>query len=452
MTPFEKIQDYARTVCAQMRWKKAHAVVSDEIENHLIDQRNAYMTDGMDENAATDQAIAQMGDPVIVGTQLDRTHRPRPQWAMVILTMIFLALGFAFRVSFYWDTGGYRWIFNLLVSQAIGLACLAGAYFMDFTWIGRHPKRLYLALLGLFVIAFIFEQPALLWINTDTLLLAFPIGFAGFVYGLKNSGMRGIFLSIASFSLPAVLPLLLEQKGLRSECVLLALCGFVILCVAVSKRWFGVKPIKGFIPIAITAVVAVAVMAVIVFSSSDRLEWVLGALNPSYKTLSTECSGWEIKAALSGSKFIGHGVMPDGSYYGIGYGFSILLTSLIYNFGWITLIPIVGMLMFFMIKGFLLCFKQSHGLPLFVSLAVMLIFSKQAVGYVAFNLGFYVLYPIAIPLLADWSSLYSWGFYFNAALIGLMLSVFHTGHIVSDRTIKTVPTRRFIIHRNTLPL
>ena len=37
----------------------------------------------MTEDAAQAEAVRQMGDPVALGTDLDRIHRPRPQWGLL---------------------------------------------------------------------------------------------------------------------------------------------------------------------------------------------------------------------------------------------------------------------------------------------------------------------------------------------------------------------------------
>lgn len=60
MQQLDKISGYIRTVCEQIRWKKAHGLVSEEIENHLMDQRDAFIAEGMDEETATDEAIKEM--------------------------------------------------------------------------------------------------------------------------------------------------------------------------------------------------------------------------------------------------------------------------------------------------------------------------------------------------------------------------------------------------------
>lgn len=69
---------YAEKVCEQIRWKKAHPAVAQEIEDHLTDQKNAYLAAGDSESIAEEKALLQMGDPVSVGAALDQTHKPAP--------------------------------------------------------------------------------------------------------------------------------------------------------------------------------------------------------------------------------------------------------------------------------------------------------------------------------------------------------------------------------------
>ena len=93
MASSEQFKHYTEKVCAQIRWKKAHGVVAQEIENHLIDQKNAYMDMGDSESTAEEKALLQMGDPVAVGAALDGTHKPAPQWGMMGLVMVLFAIG-----------------------------------------------------------------------------------------------------------------------------------------------------------------------------------------------------------------------------------------------------------------------------------------------------------------------------------------------------------------------
>ena len=297
MQAFDKIQDYAKAVCGQIRWGQAHAAIAEEIENHIIDQRDAYICDGMDETAATQKAIAQMGDHVTVGTLLDRAHRPKPQWGMILLTAALLLTGFAVRFMIGSDE---QWPITIL-SAVVGLGLMTAVYYIDFTLIGKYPKTVYFAILGISIGTFyLFKGDA----GLTALLL--PLGFATIVYAARNKGYWGIVLCGLSFLLPACLLLMIPTcTGL----LLFAVSGFVILCTAISRGWFGVKILNGYLLVCISS--AVTILLFILGLSHDPCRWerLEAILRPSIDPLGAGYISVQIKALLGGSNLFGHGVV-----------------------------------------------------------------------------------------------------------------------------------------------
>lgn len=423
MQPFEKIKEYSKTVCGQIRWKKAHPVITEEIGNHLIDQMNAYIAEGADEAAATDDAIAQMGDPVIIGTQLDRTHRPKPQWSMIILTAALLIIGFVIRIYIFHNTG--QWAPSLIYSFA-GFALMIAAYFTDFTLIGKYPKTVYFSILALSAAALLFSPV----INggsfyTSFLPLLFPLGFAAIVYHARNKGYWGIILCGIAFLLPACITLLIPS----ASCFLLfAVSGLVILCTAISKGWFGVKKLKGYLLVFIPVFIVLLLVAAYILQDSYRFERLRVAFDPSIAPQGAGFIGTQIKSLLYASKLFGLGDMSAAVHWSVN-DIDYLLTYLTFSLGWIAFIIVMGLLLFFIIKGFMLCFKQKSGLALFVSISVIITLSMQVISYVVANLGLQLIAPISLPLISYGNI----ATIINLILIGIMLSVFRIGDIVRDR-------------------
>ena len=94
----ETIREYLDTVQEQIRWKRARPVVARELEQHLNDQRGAFLEEGNTPETAERLAVEEMGDPVTVGTELDRVHRPKPQWWLLTATIALALLGGFLRV------------------------------------------------------------------------------------------------------------------------------------------------------------------------------------------------------------------------------------------------------------------------------------------------------------------------------------------------------------------
>ena len=58
------MEEYIKKLLEQVRFKKAHRGIADEIRAHIEDQIEDNMAACMDREAAEKAAIADMGDPV----------------------------------------------------------------------------------------------------------------------------------------------------------------------------------------------------------------------------------------------------------------------------------------------------------------------------------------------------------------------------------------------------
>ena len=96
MQEHKTIQSFLDVVAEQIRWKRARPVVTTELERHLEDQRDAFAEEGFEN--AEELAVKEMGDPVTVGTELDRVHRPKPQWGIIALTIALGLVGVLLRI------------------------------------------------------------------------------------------------------------------------------------------------------------------------------------------------------------------------------------------------------------------------------------------------------------------------------------------------------------------
>jgi cell division protein FtsW (lipid II flippase) len=429
MQPLDGIQEYSRCVCDQIRWKKAHSLISEEVENHLVDQRDANIADGMDEISATHQAILQMGDPVMIGTQLDRTHRPRPQWGMILVAMSLVIVGLIIRMFVTYEGNIWRML-TQLISSAVGLGLMAVAYFSDFTLIGKYPKTIYFSIMALSVAALSISPI----INgrpyyAGFMPLLFPLGFVAIVYIVRNKGYWGIILCGIAFLLPACFALFVPAV---SGFLLFTVSELFIITIAISKNWFGVKKLHGYLLIFIPTAAAIF-LAGGMFVGRYGLKRLQVALNPSIDPAGGGYQSIVVRNLLNASKLFGTGDMP-AVYKSLRFPLpeidtNYILTYLIFKLGWIAFIIIMSVLLFFIIKGFMQCFRQKSSLGLFVSVSIMLTFTLQVIGYVITNLGFQIAAPICLPLLSYGKIATS----INLFLIGIMLSVFRTGDIVKDK-------------------
>lgn len=433
MQPFEKIKKYRDTVCEQIRWKKAKPMIATEIENHLCDQRDAYITDGDNEKIATDKAILQMGDAVSIGLELDKTHKPKPQWTMITLTGILMSIGIL--VNYIIDTSEYSLnTFSILpFLLAFGLFILC--YYLDFTILGKYAMAIYFATLGFSSMGILLGtgiNGSFIWIlghfsvSLSYLALTFPLVFALFVYKQRKKGYHGILLSgIGFLPLAALLVIIPTTTGL----ILYTLSALTILCFAIWKGWFGVNRKQGLLLVLIpTLVIFVLVVVFITQKASDRLSTFL---NPYEDRLGAGYLLSLIRDFLSESVFIGKGGIPHNvtgivSLPNISTDYS--LVYLIHQYGFVVLFAVTAFIISFAIIAIYKAMKQKSALGSIIALSIVLTFILQSILYIVDNLGYGLVSSLSLPFISYGNS----ALFINAALIGFMLSVFRTGDICND--------------------
>lgn len=432
-----KISEYLKTVCEQIRWKRAHEVLSEEIENHIIDQKNAFMDSGMDEETAVDKAIQEMGDPILVGSELDSVHRPRTEWSIILLTAAVILIGFAIRafITYDWNTAlnlGSE-IFNI----AVGTGCMTIAYFLDFTFISRHAKKVYFGVIAVIIFLFITEPWAYgrnPYVQFAVLLV--PTIFAGIIHSMRTKGYLGIILC-GLFLVPPVILGILNRSF--SSVLIVSVSGIALITLAVVKGWFNIDRLQGILLIYITTAIAAAAAAFAIFFNSDyrqvRFEALLHpALDPAgsgYITILT-------RKFIAGAQFFGPGNSAINNNYRLAeINTDFLLTYLIHRFGWIAFILVVTLLSAFIVRAFILSQKQKSVLGKLVSASVLITFALQVLFYIISNLGFQLFAPPTLPLISYSGSSLA----VNMTLIGIMLSVFKSGDLVRDSMIQRKPGR-----------
>ena len=193
----------------QVRWRRARPALAQELRTHLLDQRDACLTQGMSQTEAEAESLRQMGDPVEVGTQLDRVHRPVPQWGMLALVGLLLCSGFFIQATVMQQLGRVQpYMPTVIVSILLGVAAMAAVYLGDYTLLGRRPVLLYgLGMTGLVLLTVTSEVKAQgVKLDAISYLLLGPVLYALLVYGLRGKGWRGLLLALAGLVPPVVVP------------------------------------------------------------------------------------------------------------------------------------------------------------------------------------------------------------------------------------------------------
>lgn len=424
----DTLRGWLNDATGQMRWKRARPVAAKELADHLSDQYEAFLDEGMDEDAAAEATAREMGDAVETGTRLDRAWRPRPDWVMLGIVLLVAAVGKVAQYLLGLDSASQAPIRaeTQVVIYLYGVACLLIGYFLDYTIFGRHCKLLYalwcvVGLLMLFGPLQRIQSGANFYLRQWVWF--FPVLFAGVLYSQRGKGTAGIRNCL--LSMIGLWFFTMFAPSTAALCVLTTVC-CGLLFAAVWRGAFG-KRTRGRLVLSISPLLAALVLCIWRMWNTDYLRDRLAVLfHPQLDAWGNGYQGSVIQQIMFGipmpAKEPGIQVMavaPDIS--------NLMLTAAKSHFGWLGFLILLGLEVLFLHWGFRFARRQTGLLARSVCMGVMLTFALQTALYVLQNFGFMLLSAYGLPLLS-----YGGNYLFQSMfLLGVLLSAQRTGRLES---------------------
>lgn len=242
------VSEYIEAVTAQMRCKRAGSLVAKELSDHIEDQQEAYLAEGMNLEEARAEAVRQMGDAVEVGTEMDLIHRPRMDKHTLILIGIFSVVACIVQTIIIGaqKNGGNQFVSRKWVpfQVLLGLIIMVAILYWDYTRLEKHTVLLWLAIFMLPWLCQEMHVPGISYyiawrLDLYSMMALAPPVYAALVYHYRKKKWRGILFSILWL---AVGSLIYRQnaQSISQILMMIFICLFV-LSYAIAKGWYGVR-------------------------------------------------------------------------------------------------------------------------------------------------------------------------------------------------------------------
>ncbi len=425
------VQEYIQAICKEIRFKGVRKTIAAELTDHIEDQKNVYMGQGLDEDTASLKAVEQMGDPVLVGRQLDKAHRPKTDGWMLALAALVVLMGGAVQFFLSGVNADSAYLFSdFLVYGPVGIAACIFVYFFDYTLLERYSKLAYSLLLAATAAGFFFFSMVNgAYRHVYYFMLLFIPAYTGIIYAFRNRGYLGIIASGLFYAAAAALCL---YAGSVTSLFFLTVCCLAVLTVAILKGFFRCSRKAAlaivYIPVAI---LLLFVLLVILSQSPGRLSIML------HPELDPMGAGWQhllAKRLFAASQPFGEASFTDMAGMSIdsflpGWTTDFSLAYLFARLGYVPGFIIVTAVFVLIVRMFIAVMRQKNAYGFLLSFSACLAISMQAALFVLSNTG--VISPVSA--IMPFVSFGSAGFIANMILLGLVLSVYRRTDLVRDR-------------------
>ncbi|PEC21718.1 FtsW/RodA/SpoVE family cell cycle protein [Bacillus cereus] len=406
----KKGERFLSEVTNHIKSKEAKSFVATELDFHLKQAKNTWMEKGLSEEVAEDKAVEQMGSPVKLGQELNKLHKPKVDWFLIILLVIAMGLGFLPIVAL-----GHTndLLMNKVIFVILGIVTAFGMMLLDYRKLERLGWLFYI--IGVLILLMLYCFPnasmtgePLMKIGPIAIdcLMAVPFFFLAWASFFNNSRIKVMHLVILYlFSLY----LFLIVSTLSTI--------FIYITMVFVMLWWSKLGKKKALIITIVPICLFIIKVSVSWSSGYHLDRFLGYLNPERDAGGAGFMYIRLKEVMSSAGWFGtYGDIkfipaPDTDF---------VFASLTYYYGYVLALVLVLVLSLFVARLVVISYKINDRYGKLLIVGGMTLFVVQFIYNVGMILGLLPLAAISLPFI-------SYGLtptVFHALLMGIVLSVY----------------------------
>ncbi|OJD59294.1 FtsW/RodA/SpoVE family cell cycle protein [Bacillus sp. NH11B] len=403
----KKGERFVSEVTNHIKSKEAKSFVATELDFHLKQAKNTWVEKGLSEEVAENKAVEQMGSPIKLGQELNKLHKPKVDWFLIILLVASMGLGFLPIIAL-----GHTnvLLMNKVIFVILGIATAIGMMLLDYRKLERIGWLFYT--IGILILLAIKCFPTIS-VNGEALikigpikidcLMTIPFFFLAWASFFNNSRLKFIHLfMLYVFSLYLFL----------TTSIMVPIYIYITM-VFVMLWWSKLGKKTAWL---------ITMLPIFLFIIRDLFSWsavkeyrmarILGFLNPEHDL-------WylRLKEAMSLAGWFG----TYGNIKSIPAAHTdFVFASLTYYYGYVLALVLVIILSLFAVRIMNIAYKINDGYGKLLLVGGVTLFVIHFICNVGMILGLLPRASISLPFI-------SYGLIptlFHAFIMGIVLSVY----------------------------
>ncbi|PGK36878.1 cell division protein FtsW [Bacillus anthracis] len=408
----KKGERFLKEVTNHIKSKEARSFVATELDFHMKQAKNMWIEKGLSEEVAEDKAVEQMGSPIKLGQELNKLHKPKVDWFLLILLVAAMGLGFLPIVAL-----GHTndLLLNKVIFVILGIATAIGMMLIDYRKLERFGWLFYT--IGVLILLMVYCFPNA-WILGEPIikvgpiaidrLMAVPFFFLAWASFFNNNRLKVRYLVVLY-----LFSLYLFLIGAAFSVI------FIYITMVFVMLWWGKLGKKTALIITLVPICLLIIRASFSWPSVKgyHLDRFLGYLNPERDAQGAGFMYIRLKEVMSSAGWFGtYGdvkLIPNPET-------DFVFASLTYYYGYVLALILVLILSLFVVRLVFISYKIKDRYGKLLLVGGMTLFVFQFIYNVGMILGLLPIASISLPFI-------SYGLtptLFHALLMGIVLSVY----------------------------
>lgn len=445
-----QIKDFLDKVCNEIKYKPIRKEIGQELENHIEEAKEEFMKKGESEEVAIDKAIQEMGDAQNLGKQLNKIHKPKLDYKLLILLVILLCFTFlvaCIKTSAHlFSIGEIPFFVKTIIFLIIGFVLGTVIYFMDYTKIAKYSNYIYVLASVLIIYAVTFSNYQVngiphinigniftVSVNTVSMPL-FLIAFIGF---MQDFGKHKLEIGIANIKTITIdknlikiiilsvfsLMLLMTIPSMTSAFVL-GISYFIIANIYITKK--SKNKVLNMLKLWTVPCILGIIVITICILEPYRLDRIMLSFYPELDPAGGGWTGINKEIIINSANLFGEADDMSNAIELFDEGTSEAFISILAHCGWVVASLLVITIILISVKLIInsIKVKDSYGKMLIIGISCL--FILQSVFNVLMNLNLWIEASFELPFVSYGGT----GLIINMMCLALVLSVYRRKDIL----------------------
>lgn len=442
-----QIKEFLNSICEQIKYKPIREEISKEIENHIEDLKEKFIEEGNNEKISEEKAIKQMGNAEEIGKKLNKIHKPKLDWKLLVITIILLCFGFL--VAFIktsntlTENSKDNYMMKYLFFAFVGLVTGTIIYFIDYKKICKYSNMIYLSATITIILALMtgcrtngrcYLRLGTIFISVS--IIAVPlyiISFAGFLNNINKESIlqtkifsntnvninlvKIILLSVISLILLTAIPSMVSAFVLGLTYLIIATVKIIDLKENKVKRiltLWGIPVVLGIM------------LLMYCIGGTYRINRIISSFNPESDPYGDGWLGINRKLIIESAQIYGEADDMSNALDLFDEGTNFAFISILAHYGWGSSLAIVIAVISLSIKLIINTakIKDIYGKLLIIGISSM--FIMQSIFNILMNLNLWIEADFNIPFISYGGA----SLIINMMSLALILSIYRRKDIL----------------------
>lgn len=135
------INNFLDLVCNSIKYSPIRESVRSELYEHIIEEKENYIKEGLSTELAEKRAITNMGTPKQISKNFNKIYRKKIDWKLLIIFILLIGINLLLTITIMIDSNNTNYIYKNVAYIFIGVIGTIILFFLDYKKIQKFKVR-----------------------------------------------------------------------------------------------------------------------------------------------------------------------------------------------------------------------------------------------------------------------------------------------------------------------